>query len=65
MTFNAKVYADTRNISREKWLELRRNGIGGSEASAIMGLNPYSSPLHVYMDKIALTSLNRRMRMHR
>ena len=52
MTFNAKVYADTRNISREKWLELRRNGIGGSEASAIMGLNPYSSPLHVYMDKI-------------
>ena len=46
------VLADTRNMSREEWLEQRRKGIGGSDASAIMGLNPYSSPLRVYLDKI-------------
>ena len=46
------VYADTRNMTREEWLESRRNGIGGSDASAILGLNPYSTPLSVYMDKI-------------
>ena len=46
------IYADTRNMSREEWLAARRKGIGGSDASAIMGLNPYSSPLAVYLDKI-------------
>lgn len=46
------VYADTRNMSREEWLANRRNGIGGSDASSILGLNPYSSPLRVYLDKI-------------
>ena len=49
---NAIVYADTRKMSREKWLEARRNGIGGSDASAILGLNPYCSPRMVYTDKI-------------
>ena len=46
------VYADTRSMTREEWLDSRRNGIGGSDASSIMVLNPYSSPLRVYMDKI-------------
>lgn len=47
----ARIFADTKNMSREEWLEARRKGIGGSDASAIMGLNPYTSPLKVYMDK--------------
>lgn len=49
----AKTFlAKTDMITREEWLEARRKGIGGSEASAILGLNPYSSPLRVYLDKI-------------
>lgn len=48
----SNVFADTRGMTREEWLESRRNGIGGSDASAILGVNPYSSPLKVYMDKI-------------
>lgn len=35
----------------EKWLELRRTGIGGSDAGAIMGMNKYASPLTVFMQK--------------
>lgn len=34
------------------WLELRKKGLGGSDMGAIMGLNKYSSPLKVYMDKV-------------
>ena len=41
----------TKNMSREDWLSLRRTGIGGSDAGAICGLNPYSSPLDVYFNK--------------
>lgn len=39
------------DMSRQEWLNLRRTGIGGSEAGAVCGLNPYSSPLKVYRDK--------------
>ena len=41
----------TANMSREEWLQLRKSGIGGSDAGAICGLNPYSSPMKVYQDK--------------
>ena len=41
----------TLNMSREEWLRLRKTGLGGSDAGAICGLNPYSSPMKVYQDK--------------
>ena len=39
------------NMPREQWLRLRRRGIGGSDAGAIMGVNPYKSILEIWMDK--------------
>lgn len=48
----AVIFVDTRDMSREDWLEARRKGIGGSDAAAIMGANPYVTPLTVYADKI-------------
>lgn len=44
-------FTDTSKMSREEWLELRRTGIGGSDAGAIMGLNQWITPLSVYLDK--------------
>lgn len=41
----------TAGISRKEWLKLRKNGIGGSDAAAVCGLNPYSSPMKVFLDK--------------
>ena len=35
-----------------EWREQRRMGIGGSDISAIAGINPWVSPLEVYLDKI-------------
>jgi len=49
------VHADTRGMSREDWLDARRNGIGGSDAGAIMGVSKWSSPLSVYVDKIGMS----------
>lgn len=40
--------------TREQWLEARKNGIGGSDAAAILGLNPWKSPLALYNEKIGL-----------
>lgn len=47
----ARIYADTRDMSRDEWLKARRGGIGGSDCAAIMGANAYVSPLSVYADK--------------
>jgi putative phage-type endonuclease len=43
---------NTLNTTKEEWLAARRKGIGGSDAGAILGLNKWSSPLDVYLDKI-------------
>jgi putative phage-type endonuclease len=45
------VLAKTTDMPREEWLALRRKGIGSSDAAAVAGLNPYCSPLDVWLDK--------------
>ncbi|WP_213298044.1 YqaJ viral recombinase family protein [Paraburkholderia sacchari] len=42
---------ETKSLSREDWLEVRKNGIGGSDAAAAVGLNPYMSPLELWLIK--------------
>lgn len=46
--------AKTLDMSREQWLEIRKNGIGGSDSAAIVGLDRYRSPFDVYADKLGL-----------
>lgn len=46
----------TTDISHAEWLEWRKKGIGGSDAGAILGLNPYSSAFQVYCDKKGLVN---------
>lgn len=50
-----QALASTAGMERAAWLKLRRQGIGGSDAAAILGLNPYKSPLAVYADKRGLS----------
>ncbi|RED34701.1 putative phage-type endonuclease [Paenibacillus sp. VMFN-D1] len=45
------VAALTKGIERSDWLKLRQKGIGGSDASAVAGLNRYKSPVSVFMEK--------------
>lgn len=42
------------DASREEWLAARRQGIGGSDALAVLGLNPYASRYSVWAEKSGL-----------
>lgn len=35
----------TQHLAREEWLDVRRRGIGSSDAAAAVGLSPYKSRL--------------------
>lgn len=41
----------TKELTTEEWLRYRRLGIGGSDASTILGINPYNSILRLWEDK--------------
>lgn len=42
----------TLNMPHDEWLAHRQKSIGGSDASSIIGLNPWSSPYTVWADKL-------------
>lgn len=49
-----KVFADTRNMDHQTWLETRKLGIGGSDAPAIMGVDNYRTQFEVWMEKTGI-----------
>lgn len=46
-----KRLISTVGLSRADWLRARRQGITGTDAGAITGMNPYVSAFQVYQDK--------------
>lgn len=42
-------------MSKADWLRFRNNGIGGSEAAIILGLNPYQSAVELFYKKVEQT----------
>lgn len=49
---DANIIANTKDMPKDEWLKKRKCGIGGSDASSILGFNPYKSSIAVYLDKI-------------
>ena len=41
----------TLGLDRQEWLRYRKRGLGGSDAGAVCGLNPYRTAMQVYQDK--------------
>lgn len=41
----------TKDLPRDDWLTVRKQGIGSSDAAAAVGLNPYKSQLELWMEK--------------
>lgn len=41
----------TKDLSRDEWLKVRKQGIGSSDAAAAIGINPYQSQLELWMIK--------------
>ncbi len=63
-----KILISTEGLSRDKWLDLRRAGIGGSDAAAVIGANKYCSRLSLWAEKTGRASPqadNPRMRLGR
>lgn len=53
---NAAVrLVDTKKLPYGQWLDIRRNGIGSSDAAAAVGLCPYKSQLELWMEKTGRT----------
>ena len=57
MNYEAEVFVDTENLSREDWLACRRKGIGGSDAAAIMGMSPFCTKRDLYYDKCGIQAV--------
>lgn len=47
----ANVLASTAEMSRQEWLETRTKGIGGSDASIVLGLNKWKTPFELWLEK--------------
>ncbi|KYD07674.1 YqaJ viral recombinase family nuclease [Saccharococcus caldoxylosilyticus] len=45
------VFANTNEMSHEEWLQARTRGIGGSDASVVLGLNKYKTPFELWLEK--------------
>lgn len=52
-----KRILDKKNMTESDWQEYRKNqkGIGGSDASIILGLNPYKSAFSLWLEKTGQT----------
>lgn len=47
----------TNGMNRDEWLDVRKQGIGSSDAAAAVGLNPYQSQLELWMLKTGRSNL--------
>ena len=47
----AIILASTENMPYDEWLEWRKKGIGGSDASVVCGINRWKSPVELWMEK--------------
>lgn len=51
----ARKIADTKKMTHEEWLALRKSSIGGSDSAACVNMNPYSGLLTLYADKMGMS----------
>ena len=46
-----RVVVSTEDLPYADWLEYRKKGIGGSDASVVCGISRYKSPVELWMEK--------------
>ena len=49
------ILTSTEGLSYEDWLDWRKKGIGGSDASVVCGISQYKSPVELFMLKTGQT----------
>lgn len=53
--YKVRRFKGTDEEINSQWLEARKSGIGGSDASAVLGLNEYATPMTVWLEKTGKT----------
>ena len=53
---NANILVETDGLSREEWLRYRKQGIGGSDVAAILGISKWNSAISLWLDKTNQTN---------
>lgn len=53
----ARKLVNTKEISHEEWLELRKRSIGGSDSAICVGMNQYKSLISLYAEKKGLSKV--------
>lgn len=48
---NATILVETEGLSKEEWLRYRKNGIGGSDVAALLGISKWKSEIELWLDK--------------
>ncbi len=48
---NTRILIETEGLTHEEWLEYRRMGIGGSDASVLLGINQWKTELELFLEK--------------
>ena len=57
-------FVSTLNMDHNTWLTHRQSGLGGSDVSSVLGVNPWQTPLDVYESKVGpIVSLEGNSRM--
>ena len=47
----SESFVSTKNLPYAEWLELRKQGISGSNAAVACGISRYKSPMELWMEK--------------
>ena len=55
-SYQPLVLADTANLARPDWLTLRRRGLGGSDAAAVLSISPFRTARDLYYDKLGIVT---------
>lgn len=48
---NANILVETDGLSRKEWLRYRKQGIGGSDVAAILGISKWNSAISLWLNK--------------
>ncbi|MBP1561169.1 MAG: YqaJ viral recombinase family protein [Oscillospiraceae bacterium] len=48
---NANILIETEGLTNEQWLSYRKQGIGGSDVSSIIGINRWKSEYELWLEK--------------
>ncbi len=56
--YSPQVVVSTEGLSRDKWLDYRRLGVGGSDVSAIFGVSQFKTARDLYYDKLNIATFD-------